>query len=81
MFSNFKQEEMAGPTSNLQNQLDNLISVVQQVAISKNQQSRQCGVCFMMDHPTNWSLYFRDDNFGQAYDLGECQGHQGFQDQ
>ena len=35
----------------------------------------------MMDHPTNWSPYFRDDNFGQAYDLGRCQGHQGFQDQ
>ena len=41
----------------------------------------QCGVCFMMDHPTNWSPYFRDDNFGRAYDLGGCQGHQGFQDQ
>ena len=35
----------------------------------------------MMDHPTNWSPYFRDDNFGQDYDLGGCQGHQGFQDQ
>ena len=30
----------------------------------------------MVDHPTNWSPYFRDDNFGQAYDLGRCQGHQ-----
>ena len=35
----------------------------------------------MMDHPTNWSPYFRDDNFGQAYGLGGYQGHQGFQDQ
>ena len=35
----------------------------------------------MMDHPTNWSPYFQEDNFRQAYDLGRCQGHQGFQDQ
>ena len=35
----------------------------------------------MIDHPTNWSPYFRDDNFGQTYDLGGCQGHQAFQDQ
>ena len=34
-----------------------------------------------MDHPTNWSPYFQDDDFGQAYDLRRCQGHQGFQDQ
>ena len=35
----------------------------------------------MMDHPINWRPYFRDDNFGQAYDLGGCQGYQGFHDQ
>ena len=35
----------------------------------------------MMDHPTNWSPYFRDDNFGQAYVLVGCQGHLGFRDQ
>ncbi|XP_052180999.1 uncharacterized protein LOC127794131 [Diospyros lotus] len=57
--------------SSLENQISNLTSLAQQLAVGNLQQVKACGICATTGHPTNICPTLQDDSLEHANAVGE----------
>ena len=53
-------------TSSIEQQLAQLTSLVQQLAVGNMQQVKTCGICYNIGHPTNMCHTLQDESMEQA---------------